>query len=164
MGGSKALEVRSLGRSGPENHYSILRSFKTKGLGWHRKGPSSSFPYFLFCKAARKPTKKARAFYPCGTRERRARVGFSQNGFFADFFFLSRPDFFADFVAGCLLLIFAGKSAQQNPPGKSPAKILQKNLYSKIPDAFLQRGLAKSREKRANKAQGKVKFWRRTIS
>ena len=32
------------------------------------------------------------------------------------------PDFFADFVAGFLLLIFVGKSAQKNPPGKSPAK------------------------------------------
>ena len=32
------------------------------------------------------------------------------------------PDFFADFVAGFFLLIFVGKSAQKNPPGKSPGK------------------------------------------
>ena len=50
-------------------------------------------------------------------------------------------DFFADFVAGFFLLIFVGKSAQKNPPGKSPGKILQ-NLYNKIPDTFLQRGRA----------------------
>ena len=49
-------------------------------------------------------------------------AGFRQNGFFADFFFFGRqifsrifsPDFFSSF--------FVGKSAQKNPPGKSPEK------------------------------------------
>ena len=52
------------------------------------------------------------------------------------------PDFFADFVAGFFLLIFVGKSAQKNPPGKSPAKS-SKICTTKIPDTFLQRGRAK---------------------
>ena len=41
---------------------------------------------------------------------------------FSGFLFLSRRIFFADFLAGFFLLIFVGKSAQKNPPGKSPAK------------------------------------------
>ena len=48
-------------------------------------------------------------------------VGFWQNGVFGDFF-CGPPDFLADFVVGFFLLIFVGKSAQKNPPGKSPAK------------------------------------------
>ena len=72
------------------------------------------------------------------------RVGFWQNGFFADFIF-EPPDFFADFVAGFFLLIFVGKSAQQNPPGKSPTKS-SKFYTTKIPDNFLQRGQANSSE------------------
>ena len=56
------------------------------------------------------------------------RVGFRQNGFFA-------------FLAGFFLLIFVGKSAQKNPPGKSPAKS-SKIYTTKIPDTFLQRGRA----------------------
>ena len=61
------------------------------------------------------------------------RVGFWQNRFFADFYFWA-AGFFADFVAGFLLLIFVGKSAQKNPPGKSPAK--SSNISTtKIPDS-----------------------------
>ena len=41
---------------------------------------------------------------------------------FSRIFFFEPPDFFADFVAGFFLLIFVGKSAQKNPPGKSPGK------------------------------------------
>ena len=41
---------------------------------------------------------------------------------FSRIFIFGRPDFFADFVAGFFLLIFVAKSAQKNPPGKSPAK------------------------------------------
>ena len=41
---------------------------------------------------------------------------------FSRIFIFGPPDFFADFVAGFFLLIFVGKSAQKNPPGKSPAK------------------------------------------
>ena len=41
---------------------------------------------------------------------------------FRGFLFLSRRFFFADFLAGFFLLIFVGKSAQKNPPGKSPGK------------------------------------------
>ena len=52
---------------------------------------------------------------------------FWQNGFFADFNFWAPPDFFADFAAGCILLIFVEESAQKNPPGKSPAK--SSNFY-----------------------------------
>ena len=37
-------------------------------------------------------------------------------------FIFEPPDFFADFLAGFFLLIFVGKSAQKNPPGKSPGK------------------------------------------
>ena len=43
------------------------------------------------------------------------RVGFWQNGYFADFL-RGPPDLFADFVAGLVLLIFVGKNAQKNPP------------------------------------------------
>ena len=49
------------------------------------------------------------------------RVGFWQNGFFADFYFWA-AGFFRGFLAGFFLLIFVGKSAQKNPPGKSPQK------------------------------------------
>ena len=41
---------------------------------------------------------------------------------FSRIFIFERPDFFADFLAGFFLLIFVGKSAQKNPPGKSPGK------------------------------------------
>ena len=60
---------------------------------------------------------------------------------FRGFFIFEPPDFFADFVAGFFLLIFEGKSAQKNPPGKSPAKS-SKTYTTKIPDNFLQRGMA----------------------
>ena len=61
---------------------------------------------------------------------------------FSRIFIFEPPDFFADFVAGFFLLIFVGKSAQKNPPGKSPAKF-SKTYTTKIPDNFLQRGQAK---------------------
>ena len=64
-------------------------------------------------------------------------VGFRQNGFFADLYFWA-----AGFLAGFFRLIFVGKSAQKNPPGKSPEKS-SKNYTTKIPDTFLQRGRAK---------------------
>ena len=61
---------------------------------------------------------------------------------FSRIFIFEPPDFFADFVAGFFLLIFVGKSAQKNPPGKSPTKS-SKFYTTKIPDNFLQRGQAK---------------------
>ena len=57
-------------------------------------------------------------------------------------FYFGPPDFFTDFVVGFVLLIFVGKSGQENPPGKSPAKS-SKIYTTKIPDTFLQRGRAK---------------------
>ena len=61
--------------------------------------------------------------------QQNVRVGLWQNGFFADFYFwaagFSRQIFF--------LLIFVGKSAQKNPPEKSPAKS-SKIYTTKIPD------------------------------
>ena len=61
---------------------------------------------------------------------------------FSRIFIFGPPEFFADFVAGfSLLIIFVGKSAQKNPPGKSPAKS-SKIYTTKIPDTFLQRGRA----------------------
>ena len=62
---------------------------------------------------------------------------------FSRIFIFGPPDFFADFLAGFFLLIFVGKSAQKNPPGKSPPKS-SKFCTTKIPDTFLQRGRAKS--------------------
>ena len=41
---------------------------------------------------------------------------------FSRIFIFGPPDFFTDFLAGFFLLIFVGKSAQKNPPGKSPRK------------------------------------------
>ena len=41
---------------------------------------------------------------------------------FSRIFIFEPPDFFADFLAGFFPLIFVGKRAQKNPPGKSPAK------------------------------------------
>ena len=58
---------------------------------------------------------------------------------FSRIFIFGPPDFFADFVAGFFLFIFVGKSAQKNPPGKSPAKSSTINT-AKIPDTFLQGG------------------------
>ena len=68
-------------------------------------------------------------------------VGFWQNGFFAAFYFWA-AGFFRGFVAGFFLLILVGKSAQKNPPGKSPAKS-SKIYTTNIPNTFLQRGWAK---------------------
>ena len=62
---------------------------------------------------------------------------------FSRIFIFEPPDFVADFVAGFFLLIFVGKSAQKNPPGKSPTKS-SKFYTTKIPDNFLQRGQAKT--------------------
>ena len=65
------------------------------------------------------------------------RAGSWQNGFFADFYFWA-----AGFFRGFSRRIFSpGKSAQKNPPGKSPAKS-SKIDTTKIPDTFLQRGLS----------------------
>ena len=61
---------------------------------------------------------------------------------FSRIFIFVPLDFCADFVAGFFLLIFVGKSAQKNPPRKSPAKS-SKIYTTKIPDTFLQRGRAK---------------------
>ena len=61
--------------------------------------------------------------------------------FRADFYFWA-AGFFRGFLAGFFLLIFVGKSAQKNPPGKSPAKS-SKFYTTKIPDTFLQRGRTK---------------------
>ena len=69
------------------------------------------------------------------------RVGFWQNGFFADFYFWA-----AKFYRGFCREIFSpfcGKIAQKDPPGKSPAKS-SKIYASKIPDTFLQRGQDKT--------------------
>ena len=41
---------------------------------------------------------------------------------FSRIFIFGPPDFFADFLTGFFLRIFVGKSAQKNPPGKSPRK------------------------------------------
>ena len=53
---------------------------------------------------------------------------------FSRIFIFEPPDFFADFLAGFFLLIFVGKSAQKNPPGKSPGKFIQQ----KSSNTFLQ--------------------------
>ena len=60
---------------------------------------------------------------------------------FSRIFIFGPADFFANFLAGFFLLIFVGKSAQKNPPGKSPAKS-SKIYTTRIPDSFLQRGRA----------------------
>ena len=55
------------------------------------------------------------------------RVGFWQNGFFADFYFLGPPDFFADFIAG-FFLIFVEKVPRkilQENPQQNPLKYIQ---------------------------------------
>ena len=49
------------------------------------------------------------------------RVGFWQNGFFADFYFWA-AGFFRGFSRRIFSPHFCGKSAQKNPPGKSPRK------------------------------------------
>ena len=71
------------------------------------------------------------------------RVGFWQNGFFADFYFWA-AGFFGDLVAGFFLLIFVGKSAQkilhENPQQNAPNFIRQKSS-----DIFLQTGRGKKR-------------------
>ena len=41
---------------------------------------------------------------------------------FSRIFSFEPPDFFADFLVGFFILIFVGKSAQKNPPGKFPGK------------------------------------------
>ena len=51
----------------------------------------------------------------------------------------SKKDFFADFLAGFFLLIFVGKSAQKNPPGKSPGNP-PNFIQQKSSSTFLQIG------------------------
>ena len=58
---------------------------------------------------------------------------------FSRIFIFGPPNFFADFLAGFFLLIFVGKSAQKNPPGKSPGKS-SKIYTTKSSDTFLQIG------------------------
>ena len=69
------------------------------------------------------------------------RVGFWQNGFFADFHFWA-AGFFCGFSRRIFSPHFCGQNAQKNPPGKSPAKS-SKNYTTKMPDTCLQRGRAK---------------------
>ena len=67
-------------------------------------------------------SKKGSQRSKSGGRSKNIRAGFRQNGFFADFYFWA-----AEFFRGFSRRIFSphfcgGKSAQKNPPGKSPAK------------------------------------------
>ena len=66
-------------------------------------------------------------------------AGSWQKGFSADFCCFSCRIFSRVFCLRLFLSHFCGTSAQQNPPGKSPAKSL-KIRKTKIPDTFLQRG------------------------
>ena len=61
-------------------------------------------------------------------------------------FIFEPPDFFADFVAGFFLLIFVGKSAQKNPPGKSPGKSSKIYTTKNPPTHFCRLPRAKSEE------------------
>ena len=62
---------------------------------------------------------------------------------FSRIFIFEPPDLFADFVTRFFLVVFIGKSAQKNSPGRSPAKS-SKIYTTKIPDTFLQRDQAKT--------------------
>ena len=62
---------------------------------------------------------------------------------FSRIFVFEPPDFFAGFLAGLFLLIFVGKSAQKNPPGKSPGKS-SKIYATKSSNTFLQIAQGKS--------------------
>ena len=66
-----------------------------------------------------------------------------QNGVFADFLFLGHRLFFADFLAGFLLLILGGRSAQKNPPG-DPRENPPKFIQQKSSNTFPQIGRGKS--------------------
>ena len=102
-------------------------------------GGSFRYFYFLFC-------------FGGGEREQESEA---KRGGICCFFMLGpvfgRRDFSRissfgppDFSRICrpIFLIFVGKSAQRNPPGKSPAKS-SKICTTKIPDTFLQRDRAK---------------------
>ena len=69
------------------------------------------------------------------------RVGFWQNGFFADFYFWA-AGFFRGFCRRMFSPHFCGEKCPEKSSRKIPDKIL-KMLYNKIPDTFLQRGWAK---------------------
>ena len=74
---------------------------------------------------------------------------------FSRIFIFGPLDFFADFVADFFLLIFVGKSAQKNPPGKPP-----QNLYNENPGhIFLQRGRANRIEKQGSPEDGWGMCW-----
>ena len=62
---------------------------------------------------------------------------------FSRIFIFGPPDPFADFLAGFFLLIFVGKSAQKNPPGKSPRKSSKIYTTKILQHIFLQRGWGK---------------------
>ena len=68
------------------------------------------------------------------------RVGFWQNGFFADLYF-SGAGVFRGFSRRIFSPHFCGNKCPERSSRKIPGKILQK-LYNKIPDTFLQRGQA----------------------
>ena len=77
----------------------------------------------------------------CLNRPGIVRVGFWQNGFFADFY-SSAAGFFADFVAD-FLSSFCGKKCPERSSRKIPGKVLQ--IYTaKIPNTFLERSQAKN--------------------
>ena len=80
-------------------------------------------------------------FRVASRKSQSVRVGSWQNGVFAYFCFWP-VGFCRGFSRRIFLLIFMGKSAQKNPPGKSLAKS-SKFYTTTIPDAFLQRGQAK---------------------
>ena len=64
---------------------------------------------------------------------------------FSRIFVFEPPDFLADFLAGFFLLIFVGKSAQKNPPGK-PRENPPNFIQQKSSNTFLQIGRGKNSE------------------
>ena len=81
---------------------------------------------------------------------------------FSRIFIFRPPDFFADFVAGFFLLIFAGKKWPKKSSRKIPGKILQK-LYDKNPRHISAEGLGQFRTKNAIALKIVVKYYRGSI-
>ena len=88
------------------------------------------------------------------------RVGFWQNGFFADFYFWA-AGFFRGFSRRIFFLIFVGKSAQKKSSRKIPTKIFQ-ILYNKNPPTHFCR-MAGAKIQKARRSKEHIDQFRRLL-
>ena len=133
------LVILQGGSSTEQSCPDLLLISKQKGVCKPPRHVLAAVSVFLGCLAmSSRHYQKSLRFQVHAIRTRKMTGSVFGRTDFSRIFIFGPPDFFADFLAGFFLLIFVGKSAQKNPPGKSPAKS-SKICTTKIPDTFLQR-------------------------